>query len=40
MAKYCPIIKEKVIYTTCLECDDKKCRREKSNGKEKKEKKK
>lgn len=26
MAKYCPILNQKVVYLTCLECDDKPCR--------------
>lgn len=26
MAKYCPIIKKKVLYLTCLECEDKPCK--------------
>lgn len=23
MAKYCPVLKEKVLYLECLECEDK-----------------
>ena len=26
MAKWCPIIKENVLYLECLECEDKPCR--------------
>ena len=26
MAKYCPVIKQKVLYLTCLECEDKPCK--------------
>lgn len=25
MSKYCPILKRKVIYLDCLECEDKLC---------------
>ncbi len=25
MAKWCPLIKDKVLYTECLECDEKLC---------------
>ena len=31
MSKYCPIIKEKVLYTECMECEYKMCL--KDNGK-------
>lgn len=27
MAIYCPIIKEKVLYTECLECEEKVCKK-------------
>lgn len=26
MAKFCPLINQKVLYTECLECDKKICR--------------
>ena len=26
MAKFCPIIQEKVVYLTCLECETKECK--------------
>lgn len=26
MAVYCPVEKRKVIYLTCLECEDKECK--------------
>lgn len=29
MAKFCPITNKNVIYMTCLECDDKICKKEK-----------
>lgn len=29
MAIYCPIIKEKVLYTECLECKEKVCKKQK-----------
>lgn len=25
MSKYCPVVKRKVVYLDCLECDDKQC---------------
>lgn len=28
MSKYCPVIKQKVLYLTCLECEDKVCEKE------------
>ena len=31
MARYCPILEERVVYLTCLECEEKKC--EQSNKK-------
>lgn len=31
MAVYCPILNRKVVYLTCQECDDKKCRYEKDD---------
>lgn len=27
MARFCPVVKERVIYTFCQECEDKVCRR-------------
>lgn len=29
MSKYCPIIKRKVVYLDCLECEDRQCDRKK-----------
>ena len=31
MARICPITNEKVLYTACVECDDKVCRMPVSN---------
>ena len=28
MSKYCPVINQKVLYLTCLECEDKVCEKE------------
>lgn len=28
MAKYCPILKRKVVYLDCLECDTKECEKQ------------
>ena len=28
MSKYCPVLKQKVLYLTCLECEDKVCKKE------------
>ena len=28
MAKYCPVIKSKVVYLTCQECEEKLCERQ------------
>lgn len=28
MSKYCPVIKQKVLYLTCLECEDRVCEKE------------
>lgn len=25
MSKYCPILKERVVYLQCMDCDEKKC---------------
>lgn len=33
MAKYCPILNEKVTYLYCQECDDKICEKEKEENK-------
>lgn len=33
MSKYCPIIKELVLYTECLECTEKICFRDKKQYK-------
>ena len=30
MAKFCPILNRKVVYLTCLECDDKQCKNTKT----------
>jgi hypothetical protein len=32
MAKYCPITKKKVLYLTCLECEDKICEESSENS--------
>ena len=36
MAKYCPIVKRKVVYLECLECDTKECQRPLPQDKKKK----
>ena len=28
MAKYCPILKRKVVYLDCLECETKECEKQ------------
>lgn len=33
MAKWCPITKTKVIYTTCTECEEKLCKKATSQDK-------
>ena len=38
MGKYCPIVKRKVTYLDCMECDERKCE-EISRGEERKERK-
>lgn len=30
MAVYCPVLKHKVVYLTCQECEDKVCKKNKS----------
>lgn len=34
MAKYCPVIKEKVLYTECIECKTKECKKSENKIKE------
>ena len=29
MSKYCPILQRKVVYLTCMECDEKPCKQNK-----------
>lgn len=31
MSKYCPIVKKRVIYQFCEDCEEKKCKGEKKN---------
>ena len=31
MAIFCPVLKRKVVYLTCQECEDKLCRKEKES---------
>lgn len=33
MAKYCPILNQKVVYLTCLECEEKLCKQVEQNSK-------
>lgn len=30
MSRYCPVAERKVLYTECLECDEKECRTDKT----------
>lgn len=32
MSKYCPILKRKVVYLECLECEDKICKKDKQKN--------
>ena len=32
MSKYCPILKRKIIYLDCLECEDKQCEKKQENN--------
>lgn len=36
MSKYCPILKRKVIYLDCLECEDKQCEKKQENNQDNK----
>lgn len=33
MSKYCPVLKRKVVYLDCLECEEKPCENDKNNKK-------
>jgi hypothetical protein len=33
MAKYCPVLNQKVVYLTCLECEEKLCKQAGQNEK-------
>ena len=35
MARYCPVAKEKVLYTECIECENPVCRQSKCEKREK-----
>ena len=31
MSRYCPVLKRKVVYLDCLECEDKQCEKRQEN---------